>query len=131
MQYSVAVRNAGLDARIAAIGPSPILKIRSGAVPANCAAADSGIVLATLSLPATWMAAASGGSISKSGTWQDLTADATGVAAHFRIYDSGGTICGIQGTVGASSANMIVSSTNLVMGQPFVVDTFTLRDNNG
>lgn len=131
MQYSVAVRNAGLDARVAAIGPSPILKIRSGAVPANCAAADSGIVLATLSLPATWMAAASGGSISKSGTWQDLTADATGVASHFRIYDSGGTICGIQGTVGASSANMIVSSTNLVMGQPFVVDTFTLRDNNG
>ena len=47
LQYSAAVRNAKLDAVETAIGASAILKIRSGAVPANCAAADAGTVLAT------------------------------------------------------------------------------------
>ena len=61
LQQSVAVRNAGLDAKETAIGTSPVLKIRTGAAPANCAAADSGTVLASCTLPSDWMAAASNG----------------------------------------------------------------------
>lgn len=61
LQYSVAVRNARLDAVETTIGASAILKIRTGAVPASCATADAGTVLATLALPADYMAAASGG----------------------------------------------------------------------
>jgi len=69
LQFSTTVRNARLDAIETAIGAGAILKIRTGSVPANCAAADSGTALATLNLPSDYMAAASGGSKAKSGTW--------------------------------------------------------------
>lgn len=62
LQYSVAVRDAQLDAVETAAGASAILKIRTGAPPATCATADSGTVLATFNLPADWMAAAASGS---------------------------------------------------------------------
>ena len=75
LKYSVAVRNARLDSVESAIGVSAVLKIRTGAAPANCAAADSGTVLATVTLPSDWMAAASGGTKALSGTWQDASAD--------------------------------------------------------
>lgn len=130
MQYEVLLRNAKLDAIEAAIGASPVLKIRSGPKPANCATADSGTVLATLNLPADWMAAASNGAKSKSGTWEDLTADATGTAGHFRIYDSVGD-CRLQGSFGTSGTDMIGSSTSFTAGQAVTVNTFTIRDNNG
>ncbi len=130
LQYSTTVRNAKLDAIETAIGTSAILKIRTGSVPANCAAADSGTVLATVSLPSDWMAAASGGAKAKSGTWEDTSADASGTAAHFRVYDSGGTTCHIQGTVGTSGTDMIVDSTSFTAGQDFIVNTFTITDNN-
>src|SRR4051812_11114067 len=96
VQYSVAVRNAKLDAFETVAGTSVILTIRSGAAPANCATANSGTVLATCTLPSDWMSAASGGTKTLLGTWQDTSADATGTAAHFRIHDSTGTTCHMQ-----------------------------------
>jgi hypothetical protein len=131
LQFSTAVRNARLDAIETAIGVSAVLKIRTGAAPADCATADSGTVLATLSLPSDWMAGASGGSKAKSGTWQDASADATGTAAHFRLYASDGTTCHAQGTVGTSGADMIVDNTSLNAGQSFTVNTFTLTEGGG
>src|SRR5688572_21154435 len=102
LQYSVAVRNAKLDAVETAIGVSAVLKIRTGAAPANCAAADSGTVLATLSLPSDYMSAAGSGTKAKTGTWEDTSADAAGTAAHWRLYASDGTTCHAQGTVTAT-----------------------------
>jgi len=128
VQLSTAVRNARLDAIETTISTSPTLEIRTGAVPANCAAADSGTVLATLTLPSDWMAAASGGSKALSGTWQDTSADATGTAAHFRIKQS--STCHIQGTVGTSGTDMVVDSVSFTAGQQFTVTAFTLSDGN-
>lgn len=130
LQLSTTVRNARLDAVETAIGASAILKIRTGAAPANCAAADSGTVLATVNLPADWMAAAAAGAKAKSGTWQDGSADATGTAAHFRVYDSGGATCHIQGTVGTSGTDMIVDNTSFAAAQIFTISSFTLTDGN-
>jgi len=126
LQKSVTVRNAQLDAIETAIGTSPVLKIRSGAAPANCAAADTGTVLATITLPSDWLAAASAGVKSKSGTWEDASADATGTAAHWRIYDSGVTTCHLQGTVTATSGggDMEVSNTSFATGQDFLITSF-------
>jgi hypothetical protein len=104
IQYSTANNNAALDARETEIGTSPILKLRSGAPPATCGTADSGTVLATMTLPADWMAAAAAASKAKSGTWQDVSADASGTVGHYRIYDSGGATCHVQGTCGQSVA---------------------------
>ena len=131
-QLSVAVRNARLDAIETAIGASAVLKIRTGAPPANCAAADAGTVLATLALPADWMAGASGGTKALTGTWQDASADAAGTAAHFRLYASDGTTCHAQGTVTATGGggDMTVDNTNFAAGQSFSVSSFTLTEGN-
>lgn len=132
LQYSVAVRNAQLDAIETTIGTSAVLKIRTGSAPADVATADSGTVLATLSLPSDWLAAASGGSKAKSGTWQDSSADATGTAAHFRLYASDGTTAHAQGTVTATGGggDMTVDSTSFTSGQSFTVNTFTITAGN-
>jgi len=132
LQYSTSVRNAQLDAIETTIGTSPILKIRTGSAPANCAAADSGTVLATCNLPSDWMAAASSGSKSKSGTWEDTSADNTGTAAHWRLYDSGGSTCHAQGTVTATGGggDMTVDNTSFSAGQAFTISSFTITAGN-
>jgi len=131
-QLSVAVRNAMLDAIETTISTSAVLKIKSGAPPATCATADSGTVLATCSLPSDWLAAASSGSKAKSGTWEDTSADATGTAAHFRIYASDGTTCHAQGTVTATGdgGDLTVDNTSFSSGQAFTVTAFTLTAAN-
>ena len=132
VQLSVAVRNARLDAIETSIGTSAVLKIRTGAQPASCATADSGTVLATLNLPSNWMNAASGGTMTKAGTWEDLSADNTGTAAHFRVYASDGTTCGIQGSVTATGGggDMTLDNTSIASGQTVTITSFTLTDAN-
>lgn len=132
IQFSAAVRNARLDAIETAVGTSAVLKIRSGSVPANVATADAGTALATLNLPSDWMAAASGGSKALTGTWNDTSADATGTAAHFRVYASDGTTAHIQGTVTATGGggDLQLDSTSITSGQTVTVTAFTLTDGN-
>lgn len=132
LQLSTPVRNAILDAIEAPVGASPILKIRTGAQPANCAAADSGAVLATLALPADPFADAAAGVKAKQGTWEDTAADATGTAAHFRIYASDGVTCHLQGSVSMAGGggDMIVDNTNFATGQDFQITAFSLTAPN-
>lgn len=132
LQYSAAVRNAQEDAVETTVGVSAVLKIRTGAQPSDCAQADAGTVLATLSLPSDWMAAASGGAKAKSGTWQDTSADATGTAAHWRLYASDGTTCHAQGSVTATGGggDLTVDNTSFAAAQSFTINTFTLTAGN-
>lgn len=132
IQLSTAVRNARLDAIETTIGVSAVLKIRSGAAPANVATADSGTVLATLTLPSDWMAAAGSGAKAKAGTWEDTSADAAGTAAHFRLYASDGTTAHLQGTVTATGGggDMTVDNVVFAAAQAFTITGFTLTDGN-
>jgi hypothetical protein len=131
IQFSSDLRDARLDAIETILGTTPILEIRTGSAPANCAAADSGTVLATLNLPSDWMAAASGGSKAKSGTWQDTSADATGTAAHWRLKTSGGT-CKAQGTITATGGggDLTLDNTSINSGQTVTITSFTITDGN-
>lgn len=131
VQLAVSTRNARLDAIEVDIGTSPILEIRTGAPPADCATADSGTVLATPAMPVDWMAAASGGSKAKSGTWEDLSADAAGNAGHFRVKTSGG-VCKLQGIVTATGGggDMTVDNILFAVAQDFLITGFTLTDAN-
>jgi hypothetical protein len=131
LQYSVAVRNARLDVVESTIGAAAVLKIFTGAPPANAAAADSGTVLATVTLPSDWMNAASAGTKTLFGTWS-TTASAAGTAGYFRLYATGGTVCGAQGTVTATGGggDMTVDNTSFASGQSFSVTTFTLTAGN-
>jgi hypothetical protein len=132
IKLSESVRNAMLDAIESTIGTDPVLKIRTGAAPADVATADSGTVLATLTLPTDWMAAAASGAKAKSGTWEDTSADNTGSAAHVRIYASNGTTQHLQGTVTATGGggDMEVNNTSFVSTQAFSVTSFTLTAGN-
>lgn len=131
LQYSTAVRNARLDAVESTIGTAAVLKIFTGAPPANPAAADTGTALATVSLPSDWMNAASAGTKTLAGTWT-ATAGAAGTAGYFRLYATGGTVCGAQGTVTATGGggDMTVDNTSFASGQSFSVTTFTLTAGN-
>lgn len=131
-QLSVAVRNAQADALETAIGASPVLMLRTGAVPASCAAANSGTVVATLNLPADWLTNAANGSKSKSGTWEDPTADAAGTIGHFRIYDSTGNTCHLQGsvTMTGGGGDMTVDNNVAQAGQDIIINSFTYTRGN-
>lgn len=126
-QFSIAARNASLDAIETAIGASPTLELRTGAPPATCATADSGTVLATMALPADFLAAAAAGAKAIAGTWQDLSADAAGTVGHFRIKQ--GATCHIQGTVTITGGggDMTIDNNVLALAQAVTVTAFTLN----
>lgn len=130
IQLSVQVRNARLDAIEQTIGTSGVLEIRTGAPPANCAAADSGTLLASVALPADWMGAASNGTKALAGTWQDLSADAAGTAGHYRIKS--GATCHVQGTVTATGGGGDLTLDNVVLavGQQISISAYSLTDAN-
>lgn len=134
IQMNEATRNARLDTIESTNSTSCALEIRTGAQPATCATAGSGTILATINLPSDWMAAASAGAKAKAGTWQDATADNTGTAAHFRVYNSqatkDNTTCFMQGSVGQGSGDLSLDNTAIVAGQTVTINTFTLTDGN-
>lgn len=130
IQLSTTVRNARLDTIESTISTAPILRIYTGSAPADCATAASGTLLAEITLPSDWMAAASSGAKAKSGTWTDSSANATGTAGYFRIWDSSATTCHIQGTCGIGTGDLQLDNTSIASGQSVTVSTFTLTDAN-
>ncbi len=136
LQYSVAVRNAQLDAVETIIGGSAVLKLYdlTAGAPANCAAAITGTVVATINLGADWMDAANSGSKAKSsGAWQDASADASGTIDFFRMFATDGTTCGIQGTVTSTATgtgDMLIDNPVVTAGQSVTISTFTIAAGN-
>jgi len=132
IQLSTSVRNGRLDNIETTIGTAPILEIRSGSAPADCATGDSGTLLASMTLPSDWLAAASSGSKAKSGTWSDPSGNNAGTAGHFRIKDSGGSTCHLQGTVTATGGggDLTLDNTSIAVGQVITITSFTLTDGN-
>lgn len=131
LKLDVIVRNARLDAITTAIGNAPTFKLRSGAAPLYCSYPDFGVVIATMILPVNWMLPALNGTKSKAGTWQDLYADNSGVAGHFRIYDSGG-ICRLQGTASSvgGGGDLKLSTVGITAGQYIQVLSFQISEPN-
>lgn len=131
LQYATTLINTRLDAVETAAGTAPLLKMLSGAMPANPGTADSGSTMVKMSLPADWMTAATAGTKSKTGTWQ-ASAVGTGSAGYFRITDSAQAACIVQGLISQSTASgeMIVDSTAVTTGQVVTVNTFTLTGGN-
>ena len=128
IQLSAKVRNARLDAIETQIGTAPVFELRTGAQPANCAAASTGNILVQQSLPSDWLNAAASGQITKAGTWSSTAVGGSAdTAGHFRIYRSGSpSECDIQGDV---SDDMTVDGA-ITVGQTVTVSTFTLTDGN-
>lgn len=126
IQLGTTLRNNMVGQYETTVGVTPKLQIRSGAQPANAAAADSGTLLCEITLPSDWMNAPAGGSITLLGTWAG-TGAAAGTAAHYRLKDSAGTVCHEQGTVTATGGggDLTLDNTSIAVSQAVNVTSWT------
>lgn len=124
----------GLDAILGEVdagASAGTIQLRSGSAPANCEAADSGTLLASMTLNDPAFAAAAVGTnkadaaLDVSPAITDSSADASGTAAHFRIKDSNGR-CVIQGTVGTSGADINFNSNVFSAGATVTITGLTV-----
>ena len=132
IQMSTSVRNARLDSIETTIGVNARLRLYTGAAPASCAAAETGTLLVEFLLASDWAGAASGGVKSFSSLPLSAGAAAAGVAAHFRIYDSAGSVCHYQGSVTLTGAggDMTLDNTNIAASQNVSLTTFNVTEGN-
>ncbi len=131
LQFSTTLRNARLDQIETTLSTAPVLRIYSGTAPAAPSDAATGTLLASCTLPSDWMAAASGGTKAKSGTWEDVSADGGSATApgYFRIWDSSVTTCHVQGTAGVGSGDLNCNGT-FTAGQSVTINSFTITEAN-
>ena len=119
-----------------------VIDIYSGTQPASADAAATGTLLGTVTLNAgaftpgsttngLTFAAASAGTVSKSGVWS-FVGIAAGTAGWFRFRgnaaDGGGistALPRLDGSVATSGANLNLSNISIAVGAPTTVDTFT------
>lgn len=129
IQMSVTLRNARLDAIETTIGTLPTVEIRTGAQPANCAAADSGTLLATFSLDSDWASAAASGTKTLTNMPESTTGAAAGSAAHYRLKASGGTVH-MQGTVTASGGggDLTIDNVVIAVSQAVNITSWTISE---
>lgn len=133
LNLSLRVRQARGNVVETTIGAAPTLRLRSGAKPAATTDARTGVVLATIVLPADWLTNADASAIkSLSGTWSDNLADAAGTAGYFDIT-AGDAVVDMQGTVTATGGggDMELDNTVFAAGQAFSVTAFSLSEPNG
>jgi hypothetical protein len=131
LQFSTTDRTAFATQLVNVIAGGTI-KFFTGAEALNCAASDPAGVIASGTLPGT-AASASGGVLTKSGTWT-ITGSGAGTAASFRIYDTAGSpVCRIQGSVTASGGggDMTLDNAVIANSQVVTVATFAITIGNG
>ncbi len=130
LQLSETVRNARANQIESTIGASPTLEIRTGAPPADCAAAATGTLLVSIALPADWLSAAAAGVVSLAGDWPETNAVAAGTAAHFRVNQ--GATCHMQGTCTntGGGGDLELQNVSIASGQPVDITAFTLTEQN-
>ncbi len=118
-----------------------LINIYSGSRPANADAAVPGgaVLLAVISTDGdgsglNWDTAAAAGVLLKhqSEVWQEDSILASGVAAWFRIYESGdtpanasSTAARADGLIGTNGADLNLNSVNLTAGVPLTLDNTT------
>ena len=124
--YSVAARNAQLDAITTAVGNAGKLRIYDGARPATGGAATTLLAEFTLGSPFALGAAAAVLS-------PTLPASTTGVAAStatwFRVVTSGATQV-IDGSAGTSGTDLILTTATISIGLTIDVTSWTITRGN-
>lgn len=136
VSYSYAVADAKNDAIETSIGTTPILRIYNGTAPTNARTAlGSNTLLAEGTLPSDWMSASASGVKAKTGTWT-LTgqsgAGAGTAGTFFRLFNSAGSTCHMQGTLTATGGggDMTIDNNSIANGQTVTVSTFQITGGN-
>ena len=135
IQYSPTLRTNQLDQIESTTGVSAKCRLYSGAKPANCAAVATGNLLLDMALPVDWMNAATAGGKTKLGTWSGIGTALAGAgmaAGYFRITDSTGVSCHVQGTVTVTGGggDMTLDNTSIAQNQSVTANSFTINAGN-
>ena len=125
---TVSIRNAMLDSITTRAGNAALLRIYDGTQPSRGGTATT--LLAELTCGTPFAAGASGGVLTLGAITQDSSANATGTATWFRIVKADGTTFVMDGTVGTSGADLNLTTTSIVSGQPVSVSTFVITEGN-
>lgn len=125
IRYSAAARTTQMTALNTEIGNGAILRIYSGTRPASVAASITGTVLAELTCGSPF-GTVSNGVLTAASITQDSSANATGTATHFRLFQSNGTTAVLDGDVGTSGSDLNLTSTSITSGQPVQITSFVL-----
>lgn len=128
-KISTAGRNAACDGLVDLldVGGAGTIGHRTGAPPTNVADADSGTLLGTNTFSSTAFGAASAGVATAAAITDDSSADATGTAGHFRLYNNAGT-CVAQGTSGeaADTPDMVFDDSSIVISGRIACSSMTI-----
>lgn len=126
-RLSTAARNAACDAITALInsGGAGTIRIRTLTQPTNVGDPDNGTLLGTLTFSATSFGSSSTGTASANTITSDTSADASGTAANFRIYNGSSAIHS-DGTCGTSGADMNFDNNIIVSGGVIAISSMTL-----
>lgn len=102
------------------------LRIYDGTQPSDAdTAVTTQTLLAELRFGATAFGAASNGAATANAITSDSSANATGTATWFRTLKSDGTTVVFDGSVGTSSANLVLNSVAIQSGAAVSVSSFT------
>jgi hypothetical protein len=126
MGYSVATRNAQLNAITTAVGNAGTLTIYCGTQPATGGTATT--VAATFTMGSPFAPGASSAVLTPT-LPSAATAVATCTATWFRIATSGATQI-IDGTVGTSGADLNLTTTSITTGLSISITSFTITRGN-
>jgi hypothetical protein len=133
IQFSATVRTAMVTAIETSIGTAAVLKIFTGAQPANCAAANSGTELVSYTLASDWSSqAAAVLTFSNTPISGTAIAGAPSNAGHYRLYASDGTTCHAQGSITATGGggDMTLDNISIASGQSVNVTGWTITAGN-
>jgi hypothetical protein len=130
-KYSDTMVNAEADAVGNALDLGYI-RIYDGSQPANAdTAVTTQVLLAELRFGADAFGAASAGTITANAITSDASANATGTATWARILASDGSTVWFDGSVGTSSANVILSTVSIVAAAVVSCSSLTFSVSKG
>lgn len=126
IKYSAGIITNRLGSTNTDIGINAKLRIYSGTRPANVAAAITGTLLAELICNASAFGTVGSGALTAGAIANDVSADATGTATHFRLFKADGTTACVDGDVGTSGADLNLTSVSFTAGQTVGVSSFVI-----
>jgi len=131
IKFDTTTRNAMLDALIARVGTSGLLRIYNGTRPADPGTAiTSQTMLVELTCNATAFAPAASGGVLTANAISNGTAAATGTASWFRLFQSNGTTAIVDGDVGTSGSDLNLNNTSIATSQTVSVTSFAITEGN-
>lgn len=129
LQYSNGTRDAQQQGLITYAGSNAIIRIYSGTQPANAnTAISTQTLLVSLNISGAF-GTDSNGTLTFS-TINNGTAVASGTASFFRIVKSDGTTVVMDGSIGTSSADLVLNTTTIATNDTVAITSGTIVRGN-